>query len=618
MHENDVAGGGGLAPAPWVGFRSYRACGASRAVLSNERDHTLATLDGPSAEIWSAIERNASLEDLIQLAERLGCARDLPAFIDLLKASGTVADDRARAGLGSLRAAPPPPPRKLDHASNVDTESRFMEWAADHGFLYSAHWEVTFRCNERCVHCYNPGAAHAPGERPRRSTDELSTEEARLLLDEMAAAGVFRLTLSGGEVTLRYDLFDLVAHARRLGMAVALYTNGLNLDEAYVARLASCWPSSVAVSVYSTDPAAHDAITGVPGSFERSLRALGLLHAAGIRTQLKSVQMHHTLGGYRAIEELGAAVGAAAEIDMHMSAAMDGAQAPAALAAQDAAALVLLAMTPGSPLDVGGASSDFNRRVRDSEASVCGAGITMMYVDPEGGIYPCSSLPMPAGRQREEGFLSVWRRSRIGRRLVAEPAHDGIELDPDAVLARWQDIRLRDYHECGTHRRCAWCTKCPGLSMLEHGDALAPATVNCRLAAARMVAADLLVTGETRESFARRASLDPGFGRLPPRRLPVLQATPCGGPDPRSLGVRALVPVAAARDAARPPDDLPPGDFEVRTGVPATRAALAEVAAVRARLALSEAFTLRTSGAGAAGAQRVSAAPNRGDQHGQE
>ncbi len=418
-------------------------------------------------------------------------------------------------------------------------------WVAGHGYLWSAFWEVTYRCNERCVHCYNPGAAHYPGEQSHRHTDELTTEEGYRLLRELALAGVFRLTISGGEAMLRADFFELVAEARRLGMSVAIYTNGQLLATENLERLARLWPDSVGISIYSADPDTHDAITNVPGSFDLSLDALKRLRARGIKTYLKSVQMKHTVGGYARVQDLAARVGAAPEIDIQMSAGVDGAQAPMKLSVEDPAELITLAATPNSPLFVGTAEHGWGYSPKDPEGTVCGAGVGVISIGPSGQISPCSSLPIPISDFRTAGFLEVWKRSAVGSRLVSSPG-DRPRLPADeaaALLSDWQEIRLRDYHECGTHERCGWCIRCPGLSLLEHGDALAPSTVNCRLSTARMFAARLLRAGKTLAEIRALLGVSEEFGRPAVSSLPGLSIPPISSVDgpPGNVARRILL-----------------------------------------------------------------------------
>lgn len=574
-----------LRPAPWMCFRTWRsASGDVLALLGNERDHEIATLDGASAELWSKIEDGTTREDLAAKAASLGVEDEIDDFVAMLQERGFLLEGTV--DTTAMRATDAPVPRSLEEAENTTAEHDVMAWVARNGFLFAVHWEVTYRCNERCAHCYNPGAAHAPHERPDRETDELSTSEALSLLDDMKAAGVFRLTLSGGEVMLRKDFWQLLAAARARGFSVNLYTNALKLDEEACRRLAALWPSTVSVSIYSAEASAHDAITAVPGSFDRSVRALERLRATGIRTFLKSTQMTHTLTGYALVRDLAARVGAGAEIDMMMSAAVDGADAPVALAARCPEELVVLAATQGSPLFVGDATSGYGRLERDPLASVCGAGVGALGIDPTGGINTCNSMPILAGSHRTHGFLAIWQASRQHRRAHGGEPPPNTIADAVAPLSRWQSIRLADFRECGTHRRCGWCTKCPGLAMLEHGDPLAPSTTNCRLATARMTAADLLAQGMSRDAIATRLGVPLDFGRRKARVLPVLQENVRGtGFDPQAAaasamsdcGAGAIHTDASYRDRA--------GVTQLHRGTAATRAALADFDALTSRLA---------------------------------
>lgn len=576
-----------LVPSPWMCFRTWRTPdGEVLSMLTDERDHQVATLDGPSASLWSEIENGASLDVLRARALQLGVFDQLNGFLAMLRERGfTATIGSGTAPEFEVRASPAPSPQRLEDGENREVERDVIQWVTERGFLYSVHWEVTYRCNERCVHCYNPGAAHAPGEHARRETDELTTAEALTLLDDLREAGVLRLTLSGGEVMLRHDFWELVAAARARGFSVNVYTNGLKLDADACDRLAALWPSTVSVSVYSADANAHDAITGVPGSFRRSVDALARLHERGVKTYLKSTQMKHTLGGYARVGELAARLGAGGEVDMMMSAAVDGASAPLALAAHAPEELVVLAATPGSPLDVGDASTGYGRQTRDPRATVCGAGTSSMGIDPMGGINPCNSLPIPAGSHRVHGFLAVWRASHHYHRVRSEPPPPASIAEAVEALSRWQEIRLEDFHECGTHRRCGWCTKCPGLAMLEHGDPLAPSTTNCRLASARMTAADLLARGLTREDIAARLAVPVDFGHRRARSLPIFRETSRGGGfDPAAAATAVLT---GAGDSARLTGvgfvDRH-GSWLLRGGTASTRDALSDFDALGARL----------------------------------
>ena len=93
--------------------------------------------------------------------------------------------------------------------------------ALDRGVPISVQMDVTYRCNERCIHCYLDHDDHG----------EMTTAEIRGILDQLAEAGVFFLTFSGGEVFMRMDFFDILEYARSLMFCVKVKTNAFMIRE---------------------------------------------------------------------------------------------------------------------------------------------------------------------------------------------------------------------------------------------------------------------------------------------------------------------------------------------------------------------------------------------------
>src|SRR5580704_17752196 len=85
----------------------------------------------------------------------------------------------------------------------------------------SVQLDLTYRCNERCVHCYLDHEYHG----------EMTTVEIKKLVNELAEAGVFFLTMSGGEILLRRDFFEILEYARALLFCVTLKTNAVLIRE---------------------------------------------------------------------------------------------------------------------------------------------------------------------------------------------------------------------------------------------------------------------------------------------------------------------------------------------------------------------------------------------------
>src|SRR5713101_7528569 len=126
----------------------------------------------------------------------------------------------------------------------------------------SVHFDLTYRCNERCVHCYLDHDDHG----------EMTTAECLKVLGDLARSGTLFLTFSGGEIFLRPDLYEILAAARRLHFDISLKSNALLVTPERAARLREFGVRRVQISVYSDIPAIHDAITKVPGSLRSEER----------------------------------------------------------------------------------------------------------------------------------------------------------------------------------------------------------------------------------------------------------------------------------------------------------------------------------------------------------
>ncbi len=146
--------------------------------------------------------------------------------------------------------------------------------------------ELTSSCNLRCIHCY----AEAKAGVEAKPSSSLSTEDVKRIIDEAAALGCRELQFTGGEPTLRGDLRELIEYAKAKGFGIEVFTNGNLLTEPII-RFFAEKGVRVAMSIYSHRAETHDAITKVPGSFERSLNSLKLLLAYEVPLRCAVVAM---------------------------------------------------------------------------------------------------------------------------------------------------------------------------------------------------------------------------------------------------------------------------------------------------------------------------------------
>jgi radical SAM protein with 4Fe4S-binding SPASM domain len=328
------------------------------------------------------------------------------------------------------------------------------ERALQLGVPLNVHLDLTYRCNEQCVHCYLDHHDHG----------EMTTAEIKHLLKEMADAGVFILTLSGGEIFLRKDLFEILECARELTFCIRLKTNAVLIRTSQAARLRDLGVESVQVSIYSHRPEVHDAITKVPGSFRRSMDAIRLLKSHGLKIQIANVLMTENLDDYRGTHALAEELGAKFTLDPIVAPMMDGDRGIMNLNVSES---VLRDTFRDESLieDVEG----FCAPPRAADESLldslpCSAGHTSCYVSPYGEFYPCVQFPISCGNVREQSFIDIWRHSE--------------------QLQEVRSIRLRDLSSCSQCAHGGSCTRCPGLAFLE-GNMRGPSTQDCQKSFAR-------------------------------------------------------------------------------------------------------------------------------------
>jgi MoaA/NifB/PqqE/SkfB family radical SAM enzyme len=144
---------------------------------------------------------------------------------------------------------------------------------------------LNYACNAKCPFCYNPPLT------PALLKNDLSFRQAAESLYAGASAGAKILNIHGGEVTLRDDLPKILALAKKLEFKqITVVTNGIRLAQAaYVRKLVAAGATHFRISIHAPDAAIHDKILAIPGAFEKAVRAVKNLQAAGVPVGLNFV-----------------------------------------------------------------------------------------------------------------------------------------------------------------------------------------------------------------------------------------------------------------------------------------------------------------------------------------
>ena len=283
-------------------------------------------------------------------------------------------------------------------------------------------WELTYACNLQCVHCLS-----SSGQRDPR---ELTTAEAKRVLDELRDLQVFYINIGGGEPMVRRDFFELVEYSVNSGIGVKFSTNGAFIDTEKARRLAAMDYLDIQISLDGVDEATNDAVRGA-GSYRMARTAMDNLAAAGFGPfKISVVVTRHNVPQLDQFKALADSYGAQLRIT-RLRPAGRGADSWHELhpTLGQQREIYDWLMKAGDNVLTGDSFFHLNALGDPLPGlNMCGAGRVVCLIDPIGDVYACPFVihdEFKAGNVRDEGgFSRVWKQSDLFRSL-REPQSAG-------------------------------------------------------------------------------------------------------------------------------------------------------------------------------------------------
>lgn len=325
--------------------------------------------------------------------------------------------------------------------------------------------EVTHRCPLNCQHCYN----NLPMNDVAARKQELSFEEHVRLLDELVDLGCLWLLYTGGEIFARKDFLDIYTEAKKRGFLITLFTNGTMITPRIADHLSEYRPFNIEITLYGATRETYEALTKIPGSFDRCMKGIRLLVERGLPLKLKTVPTtinHHEVYEMKrfAEEDLGVEF----KFDPLVNPRTDCSRSPLAVRLTPEHAVSLEFCDPVRRAEYAriaeGELATAHRRT--SNRYTCGGGHNGCAIDPAGKMTIC--------------VLSH---------------RDGYDLRSGSFTLGW-NTRLRDIREtknarqtiCTNCRITSLCSMCAANGELEGGDAEKPVDFLCQVAHLRAFA----------------------------------------------------------------------------------------------------------------------------------
>lgn len=287
-------------------------------------------------------------------------------------------------------------------------------------------WNTTRACNINCIHCYRDAGAADAGE--------LDTAEGKKLLGEIARAGFKIMIFSGGEPLIRPDIYELIAHAKTLGLRPVLGTNGILITPEVAARLKAAGAACAGISLDSRDREKHDWFRGYAGAWEETMKGIAACREAGLPFQIHTTVMNWNEEEVTAITDLAVQLGAVAHHIFFLvptGRAKDIEETTLRTAQYEALLERILAKQGEVPIELKPTCApQFMRIARQKGIPMrftkgCLAGTTYCVILPSGDVHSCPYLPLKAGNVREQPFDTIWQDSELFRDLRQSPLKGG-------------------------------------------------------------------------------------------------------------------------------------------------------------------------------------------------
>lgn len=348
---------------------------------------------------------------------------------------------------------------------NFDIQEKIQTKCSEKHLLFSACLELTYRCNEKCVHCYVDDA-------PVDDNKELTFQDYKNILEQLREMGCSQVLITGGEPTLKDCFLDVCKYAKKLGLILNIYTNGLHITDELFDELLAIKPNSVSVSLYAADAKTHDSITQVKGSFDKTLKFVMSLKCAGIDTFIKSVVLKKNFEQYEKLFELGKRlniiIGSALVImDTHTSKEKN----TMALDTEKDYKSFYRMLSKYHRNEI----VDFAKTKRDKNSRLCGAGLYSISINPFGDINPCNALPIILGNVKNTTIKKAWNNF--------------------SVLNKITGLKFKDLSpECENCTYASACCVCLGASFYENKGKFAPCENTCKIAKAKFEEAKRIFT----------------------------------------------------------------------------------------------------------------------------
>ena len=321
----------------------------------------------------------------------------------------------------------------MEKLSFADFSSKVYQKARQNNSLTGIAWELTYKCNLRCRHCY------IPDKWKKDTTPELTLDQIKRVIDQLTRAGCMNILLTGGEIFCRKDALDILQYLKDKCFDITIQTNGTLITKEIAQLLSTFSPKiGLSISLYALSEKTYSRIVGVRGALARVLRGIEFLKKQNAPFTISMLVMRDNITEFDAVREFARKNEIRFQYDFILQPRLDHTQdvlryrLPLSLAKE-------LREKEGDFLKNTDDCAQLKKlRFAKEELFYCAAGDTTMGINPFGKANICPDIPMPEADVVKDDVSGAWQKVSAFRR----------GLTPTKSYACYQ---------CDVGDFCMWC-----------------------------------------------------------------------------------------------------------------------------------------------------------------
>lgn len=439
---------------PWISTQSYflKKSNSWMSIIVDNKLGIHYILKGETSELWKIIYSTLSPKKIIEYAHKNGIYDLLQNFLCELKRKQIIEVS------GANFEMPIDSFKYLTKGVSKNNESFNLyrivlsTFFDKNNYLESILFELTYNCNLKCKHCFNP---------KDENNYKITFEDAKQIIDEAYNEGLSFVSLTGGECTLNKDFLKIAKYSRSKFLGVEILSNLQSLydDDDLFNEIVKLYPQTIYTSLYSMNPDTHDNITGIKGSHHKTISVLKRLREKNINTWINFIPT--ALGNcydYEEIQKFAEKYGIESTIATGFIVNSKNKNICAKLSEVDLQSIYM------KYFDL----FDGQKKFEKSSHKICTAGSDMVCISPNLDIKPCSGFPCTYGNYKTMTIKKL----------------------RETIIPEFQRKFIRkNLKGCFEHDYCQYCTFCPCCGDFKEDDYMKKSDALCQKAKAHYNAA---------------------------------------------------------------------------------------------------------------------------------